>query len=674
MFTFSPKFMIIAAGLMFFLLQNPLQGQEPAVSEGELREQSIAAFQEEDYRKALEGFRVLMKKFPADALFRYYTGVCMVQLNEGLDEAIELLYYASSREVPANAYYYLATAYHREYNFREAQKFYTRFEQVATRHELKDYNIKHLIHTCRTAKKITSNYNPYEVIHVTFMDLRDSLQFTQVKMKGGTLQRKPARYFQQGEQSDGLSSLMFMPSHPVRGDYLYYAGYDRRGKGGLELFRARRTAGKKWGEPEEIKGLNSDMDELLPYFDPIEDDLYFASNGREGIGGFDLYKSHYDRERDQWSEPINLGFPINSAMDEYLLLPGSDLGMMMFFSSRQGTDSTVAVYRVHISEPKQKIPADNPGVLRQIASLDGAAAEALAELESVATESSPASAVHQARTTPGKDLPAGSGSLTRDVAGTVVPREPGSVAAEAYRAVLAEALRHQAASDSLKDLVSATRVKINQSDDPNDRWVWQKQIMVWEKKARDRQELADLLYARMKEIPEAPSASTPGVIEVDTVIRDITVYRYTGAAGGNQQELDYSRHEPGEDSEQGKVVSGEAPANLATSRFDILPASPYDRSHPIPLDVSIPSGVFYRIQLGAYSGEVAFDAFGGLSPITGESVPERGLLKYYAGKFNRYEDASRALSRIRSAGYEDAFVVAWYNGIPISTQKAKQLE
>lgn len=665
MFTTSVRCLLTVTGLMICLLQPSLSGQKLHINEGEIREQSIAAFQDGDYHTALEGFSVLMDRYPADALFRYYAGVCMVKLNRELDEAIELLYYASSREVPANVYYYLGTAYHREYNFREAQKFYRRFEKVATRHELKDYNMKHLINTCRSAREITAAYNPYDVMHVTFIDLLDSMQYTQVKMKGGTLQRKPADYFQQGEERDALSSLMFMPSNPVRGDYAYYAGYGRKRKEGLQLFRVRRGHGRTWGEPEEIRELNSDMDELLPYFDPVEDDLYFASDGREGIGGFDLYRSHYDLERDEWSEPINLGFPINSAMDEYLLLPGSDLGLMMFFSSRQGTDSTVTVYRVHISEPKKKTPPNNPQMLKQIAYLGGAAAEALADLESISGEER--SLVSES---PDQET-------IREKTGTGTGAK--SVKEQAYQAALSEALKHQAASDSLKDLVSATRVKISQSDDPNDRWVWQKQIMIWEKKARDREAAADLLYARMKEIPEGPSSPVPASIEVDTVIRDITVYRYA-------EERHDINGEPGDDENHGKLT-GVVPGGSAAapkkpenreaedvSRFDILNASPYNELHPIPLDVPLPAGVFYRIQLGAYSVRISPGTFGGLSPITGESMPERGLIKYYAGKFTRYEAASSALSRVRSAGYEDAFIVAWYNGKQVSTQRAKQLE
>jgi hypothetical protein len=78
--------------------------------------------------------------------------------------------------------------------------------------------------------------------------------------------------------------------------------------------------------------------------------------------------------------------------------------------------------------------------------------------------------------------------------------------------------------------------------------------------------------------------------------------------------------------------------------------------------------------MGAFGKPVIPGVFNGISPITAETIKDRGLIKYYAGKFTKYDDASTALSKIRSLGYEDAFVSAWYNGEPISTQKAMQLE
>ncbi len=647
-------------GLLFLLTGFTLSGQDGSRDLPKSQQQSLSSFEEGDFREALSGYRKLMESNPENVSYSYYAGRCLVELNEQLDDAIELLYGASIAGVPHDVNFYLGLAYQRNYNFTDAQKYYKRFEREASRQELKEYNIKHLISTCRSAKEITATYNPYEVINVTFIDLFDSLQFSQVKMKGGHLQRKPAAYFQENEAQNGLTSLMFIPPVSVRKDYLYYSGYSRNEKDGAQLFRVRKGAGRAWNDPEEIKMLNTEGDEVMPYFDPIENDLYFASNGRQGIGGFDLYRSHYDSDRDQWSEPINLGFPVNSVVDEYLLLPGSDLGMVMFFSTRQGTDSTITVYRVHLIEPKRKTLTSDYKMLKDIAQLGGAAVEKLAEFKRLDQKSKPV--VNQVAVSPETASKTAYHSKT------------------AYEIILAEALKHQAVSDSLKDLATAARIRVRESDDPNDRWVWQKQIMLWEKKANDQEEIADELYADMEKEravqPQKPAVNVPETIEVDTVIQELTVYRFTNTVWEVEGE-------PGTQASSGPIqpeleetpisATEEIPSS-AINRFDILKLSPYSAGNPIPMDVTLPGGTFYRIQLGAFGSEVEPDAFGGISPVTGERIVARELIKYYAGKFSRYTDASTALSRIRSNGYEDAFIVAWYNGSPVSTQRAKQLE
>ena len=658
---------IYAAGLLLLLSGFTLWGQDLSRDLQEVRQQSLASFDKGEFRLALTGFRKLMEEDPENAMHSYHTGICLVELNEQLDEAIELLFSASNRSVPHNVNYYLGLAYHRNYNFTDAQKYYGRFELEATRQELKEYNIKHLIGTCRSAREITATYNPFEVKNVTFINLFDSLQFRQVKMKGGHLKRKPAAYFRENEERNGLTGLMFIPPRAVRGDYLYYSGYNRSGKEGAQLFRVKKGAGRSFSDPQEIKVLNTEGDEVMPYFDPIENDLYFASNGHWGIGGFDLYRSHYDSERDRWSEPMNLGFPVNSVMDEYLLLPGTDLGMVMFFTTRQGTDSTVTVYRVHLVEPKKKTVVNDFTMLKDIAHLGGAAADILAEMESLQATNEP-SASPEKVVMASRPVETDKSHIT---AVTVLP-ESGK---PSYQITLAEALRHQAVSDSLKDLASAARVSVRESDDPNDRWVWQKQIMLWEKKANDQEEIADELYARVEleraVQPQKPAVNVPETIQVDTVMEDLTVYKFTTKT---LEIADEPETQPVQINTLSTPAQPDQSHGSNINRFEIMEQSTYSAGNPIPMDVTLPGGTFYRIQVGVFGSAVNPNAFGGISPVTGERIVERGLIKYYAGKFSLYKDASTALSMIRSDGYEDAFIVAWYNGSPISTQKAKQLE
>jgi hypothetical protein len=629
---FVPLFVVLC-----FVAIPGLFGQQQSLNIQDLREASMSDFDQGNFRSALSGFRTLLASDGNDPQYSYYAGRCLVELNEEPEEAIELLYHASSRNFAEDAVFYLGRAYHLNYNFRDARACYERYERTAGRLEKKDKQIKHLIATCESAAEITASYNPYEVMNVTFMDLSDSIQYAQVKMKGGDLGRKRDDRFHEDEDRDALTALMFHPKNPVRGDYAYFSGYGRNLKDGAQIFRVRKGSGNSWSDPREVSSLNSPGDDILPYFDPIENDLYFASDGRYGVGGFDLYKSHYDAERDKWTEPVNLGFPVNSVADEYLLLPGTDLGMVLFFSNRQGPDSLVTVYRVHLVEPKKNTAPNDDQQLRELAQFGGVAEQMLAEAEAVQEKAAVDSTRPDAET-----------------------QELNEVPYAAYQESLALALMHQSASDSLKDLATKARARVRESDDPNDRWVWQKQIMVWEKKAHDEEEMADLLYAKMEEertaLSGGPASAPPETIEVDRQIGDLTVYRY--------------KQDP-----KIRVSEVKAPeASTPINHFDVLAQAPYSSANPIPMDVDLPAGTFYRIQLGAFGAEVGPEAFGGISPVTGEYMRERGLVKYYAGRFSRYEDASTALPRVHSLGYEDAFIVAWYNGIQVSTQRAKQLE
>lgn len=613
-----------------------LSGQEKNLNVQELKETSLKNFNMGSYRSALTGFRMLLAHNDKDPQTAYYAGRCLVELNEEPAEAIELLYGVSRQDVHADALFYLGRAYHLNYNFQDALSCYEAYERRASKEDRKALRVKHLIATCRTAADITASYNPYEIKNVTFMDLSDSLQYAQVRMKGGNLARKPDAYFQNSEEMEGPGALMFRPEDPLRGDYVYFSGYGKNKKNGTQIFRVRKGNGKTWTEAQEVSSLNGPGDEILPYFDPIGNDLYFASDSWPGLGGFDLYKSHYDEDRDVWTEPLNLGFPVNSVADEFLLLPGSDLGMVLLFSNRQGPDTLVTVYRVHLVEPRMKTTENDAQQLRQIALFGGVAREMLSESMAVREKGGPAG-------DPQPPL-----SAQDEVPYTV------------YQETLALALGHQAVSDSLKDLATRTRIRVRESDDPNDRWVWQKQILVWEKKAQDEEERANLLYAQVEQRragqPAGPAVNPPETLEVDRQIGDLTVYRYRTVE------------------DLGPETQKEPRGSAEINRFDILGQSPYSSSNPIPMDAAIPDGTFYRIQLGAFGMRVSPSTFGGISPLGGEVLEERGLVKYYAGEFSRYEDASSALPRIQSLGYEDAFIVAWYNGVQVSTQRAKQLE
>jgi len=109
------------------------------------------------------------------------------------------------------------------------------------------------------------------------------------------------------------------------------------------------------------------------------------------------------------------------------------------------------------------------------------------------------------------------------------------------------------------------------------------------------------------------------------------------------------------------------------SEFAILPKSPYSAANPAPIDQPLPDGVVYKIQLGAFSRPLAPNTFRGLTPISGEKL-DNGLTKYYVGFFTQFVDAADALRIVHQYGFNDAFIIAFFNRRTIHLDRAKQLE
>jgi hypothetical protein len=65
--------------------------------------------------------------------------------------------------------------------------------------------------------------------------------------------------------------------------------------------------------------INTKGDELFPTF-ALDGDLIFASNGRPGMGGLDIYRADKVGEDNKWENPKNLGAPINSINNDYALI------------------------------------------------------------------------------------------------------------------------------------------------------------------------------------------------------------------------------------------------------------------------------------------------------------------------------------------------------------------
>jgi hypothetical protein len=201
---------------------------------------------------------------------------------------------------------------------------------------------------------------------------------------------------------------------------------------------------------------------------------------------------------------------------------------------------------------------------------------------------------------------------------------------------------------------------------------------------RERKELVDLLAEPESiERDEKIELKTTRIKELETTIQDLNTKF-------DEQMTVADRLLPTDEVEAMKIknllVRGVQPIktavvatailNMPTTGFSIdeNAESVYSEANPIPVGVKNPSGLTYRVQIGAFARPIPQDLFKEFNPVSGEKIANTNITRYMAGFFNSSESVVEARRAIRALGYNDAFVVAYCDGERITFGEARRLE
>lgn len=111
-----------------------------------------------------------------------------------------------------------------------------------------------------------------------------------------------------------------------------------------DIYVTRLQENGEWGTPERLPDhINTPEQEESVLIHPDGRTLYFASRGHVGMGGSDLYMTRMD-EDGNWSQPKNLGYPINTQYDENSLMVSPDGEIAFFASDRTGGFGDLDIY------------------------------------------------------------------------------------------------------------------------------------------------------------------------------------------------------------------------------------------------------------------------------------------------------------------------------------------
>ncbi|TAE31973.1 MAG: flagellar motor protein MotB [Cytophagales bacterium] len=147
------------------------------------------------------------------------------------------------------------------------------------------------------------------------------------------------------------------PALSADGRRLYFVSDRPGGRGRRDIWRTNADADGNWQEPINLGApINTALNEASPFIHANGQTLFFASEGHPGMGGYDLFVSDSTQtsSSQRWSSPTNLGYPINTSEDQASLFVSAN-GVRGYYSFEEQKDGVSQRSRVYVFDMPESL-------------------------------------------------------------------------------------------------------------------------------------------------------------------------------------------------------------------------------------------------------------------------------------------------------------------------------
>lgn len=131
------------------------------------------------------------------------------------------------------------------------------------------------------------------------------------------------------------------------GKTMYFVSERPKGKGNGDLWISTANSTTDWGPAKNLEALNTIEDEKSVFIAADGKTLFFSSKGHINMGGYDIFMSQM-KEDGTWSEPKNLGYPINTPGDEVDFSITAD-GKTAYYSTKGSANGKFDIMMIDLS-------------------------------------------------------------------------------------------------------------------------------------------------------------------------------------------------------------------------------------------------------------------------------------------------------------------------------------
>ena len=413
-----------------------------------------------------------------------------------------------------------------------------------------------------------------------------------------------------------FSRAVFAPDDAHK---IYFSSEDEDGIRNIYVTEYQDTV---WTRPALLnEHLVSPSDEIYPMVSSDGRTLYFASKGLYGVGGYDIYMSEWSDEDNDWTVPVNMGFPYSSPADDFMLVNTEDDMYTIFASNRECRGDSVWVYVLEYDNMPVRKAVSDPLQLLELAALSPSSSSSVPEEKEVSADI------------------------------------PESVDTRKYMAKMVEVRALRDSLSSYSTLLENERNAFALSNDYAERTKLTDIILRREARIPQLQDSLDRAVSQLQKI-EMEFLFSGVVIDPDKmmaeadreVVGDATAYTFTEMSMGGPLELNMME-----------------PEKKFDYSFKVLEEGQFAE------DNTIPGGIIYQIQIFSSISKASVKNLKGLSPVF-ERRNAGGRYLYRVGLFNTYNDVLSKLNTVKKVGFRSAFIVAYIDGTEVTVSKARSSE
>ena len=296
---------------------------------GQTHNSADKLFKAEDYVAAQEAYGALLKSYPTNALYLYRYARCAQELG---DDATALKYFEKSGNRYVLKHFYAAESHLRLWQTDDAIAEYETYLKKEP-----DERTKYVQEQIAKAEKLQRYLKRVERLQVI-----DSVNVLMDSMLCVVTLSAEA-----GKLTLDANQIVYTNQ---RNDRRYWGS---KHENNTILVSSQRLL-DSWSTPDTLPtNINFTNHQHSPYLLNDGVTLYFAAQDTNGLGGMDIYVSRYNTITETYTTPENLGFPYNSAANEYLFVIDEARHIGYLATDRFTEKGRVHIYSFAIPEQKQ---------------------------------------------------------------------------------------------------------------------------------------------------------------------------------------------------------------------------------------------------------------------------------------------------------------------------------